>query len=134
MTETIATPQAATTNPPAMGLFERYLTLWVGLCIVAGVVLGQAAPALFHVIGAATVFEVNLPVAALVWLMIIPMLLKIDLAALGQVREHWRGVAVTVGVNWLVNRSPWRCSAGCSSRICSGRCCPLIKSTPISPG
>jgi len=102
MTETIATPQAATTNPPAMGLFERYLTLWVALCIIAGIALGQAIPALFHVIGAATVAEVNLPVAVLVWLMIIPMLLKIDPAALGQVREHWRGVAVTVGVNWLV--------------------------------
>jgi len=87
---------------PAMGLFERYLTLWVALCIVAGVALGQAAPSVFHAIGAATVAEVNLPVAALVWLMIIPMLLKIDLRALGQVKEHWRGVAVTVGVNWLV--------------------------------
>ncbi|MGA8172372.1 MAG: ACR3 family arsenite efflux transporter [Methylocystis sp.] len=85
-----------------MGLFERYLTLWVALCIVAGIALGQAVPAVFHAIGAATVAEVNLPVAVLVWLMIVPMLLKIDLAALGQVREHWRGIAVTVGVNWLV--------------------------------
>ena len=85
-----------------MGVFERYLTLWVALCIVAGIVLGQAVPGLFHAIGAATVAEVNLPVAALVWLMIVPMLLKIDLAALGQVRSHWRGIAATVGVNWLV--------------------------------
>ena len=68
-----------------MGLFERYLTLWVALCIIAGIALGQAVPAVFHAIGAATVAEVNLPVAVLVWLMIIPMLLKIDLAALGQV-------------------------------------------------
>ena len=59
-------------------------------------------PSLFHVFGAATVAEVNLPVAVLVWLMMVPMLLKIDLAALGQVREHWRGIAVTVGINWLV--------------------------------
>ncbi len=83
-------------------MFERYLTLWVALCIVAGIVLGQAAPGLFHAIGAATVAEVNLPVAGLVWLMVIPMLLKIDLAALGQVRNHWRGIAATVGINWLV--------------------------------
>ena len=87
---------------PAMGVFERYLTLWVALCIVAGIVLGQTMPAVFHAIGAATVAEVNLPVAVL------------DLAhdyshapenrpsALGQVKEHWRGIAVTVGINWLV--------------------------------
>ena len=79
-----------------------YLTLWVALCIIAGIVLGQTMPAVFHAIGAATVAEVNLPVAVLVWLMIIPMLLKIDLAALGQVKEHWRGMATTVGINWLV--------------------------------
>ena len=65
-----------------MGIFERFLTLWVALCIVAGIVLGQAMPAVFHALGAATVAEVNLPIAVLVWLMIIPMLLKIDLAAL----------------------------------------------------
>nr|WP_314070952.1 ACR3 family arsenite efflux transporter [uncultured Roseococcus sp.] len=85
-----------------MGLFERYLTLWVALCIVAGVLLGQMVPGVFHALGAATVAEVNLPVAILVWLMIIPMLLKIDLAALGQVGAHWRGIAATVGINWLV--------------------------------
>ncbi len=87
---------------PAMGLFERYLTLWVALCIIAGIALGQAVPGVFHAIGTATVAEVNLPVAVLVWLMIVPMLLKIDLAALGQVRSHWRGIATTVGINWLV--------------------------------
>ena len=85
-----------------MGLFERYLTLWVALCMVAGIVLGQTMPAVFRAIGVATVAEVNLPVAVLVWLMIIPMLLKIDPAALAEVKEHWRGIAVTVGVNWLV--------------------------------
>ncbi|WP_442756855.1 ACR3 family arsenite efflux transporter [Methylocystis sp. JAN1] len=85
-----------------MGFFERFLTLWVALCIVAGIVLGQAMPSAFRAIGAATVAEVNLPVAVLVWLMIIPMLLKIDLRALGQVKAHWRGIAVTVGINWLV--------------------------------
>ncbi len=93
---------AAAAKAPAMGVFERYLTLWVALCIVAGVALGQMLPGLFHAIGAATAAQVNLPVAGLVWLMIIPMLLKIDPAALGEVRAHWRGVVVTVGINWLV--------------------------------
>ena len=86
----------------AIGTFERYLTLWVALCIVAGIVLGRAIPGVFHAIGGATVAEVNLPVAVLIWLMIVPMLLKIDLGALRQVGAHWRGMAVTVGVNWLV--------------------------------
>ena len=102
MSEATTTVGAVTAKAPAMNLFERYLTLWVALCIIAGIALGQAVPAVFRAIGAATVAEVNLPVAVLVWLMIIPMLLKIDLAALGQVSKHWRGVAVTVGVNWLV--------------------------------
>ena len=87
---------------PGLGVFERYLTLWVGLCILVGIGLGQAVPGVFHALGAATLAEVNLPVAILVWLMIIPMLLKIDLAALGQVGAHWRGIATTVGINWLV--------------------------------
>ena len=87
---------------PAMGVFERWLTLWVALCIVAGITLGRLLPAPFHTLGNLTVKQVNLPIAALVWLMVIPMLLKIDLAALGQVRAHWRGIAITVGVNWLV--------------------------------
>ncbi|MBS7813267.1 ACR3 family arsenite efflux transporter [Roseococcus pinisoli] len=85
-----------------MSLFERYLTLWVGLCIVVGIGLGQAAPDVFRLLGAATVAEVNLPVAVLVWLMIIPMLLRIDLGALGKVGAHWKGMAATVGINWLV--------------------------------
>ncbi len=103
MSDATAVPGAPdTSKAPAMGLFERFLTLWVALCIVAGIVLGQMMPAVFHAIGAATVAEVNLPVAALVWLMVIPMLLKIDLGALGQVKNHWRGIATTVGINWLV--------------------------------
>jgi ACR3 family arsenite transporter len=85
-----------------MSLFERYLTLWVALCIVVGVALGHFFAPAFHVIAGAEVAHVNLPVAGLIWLMIIPMLMKIDFAALGQVRRHWRGVAVTLGVNWLV--------------------------------
>jgi ACR3 family arsenite transporter len=87
---------------PSIGTFERFLTVWVLLCIVVGISLGQMLPGLFHSLGTATVAQINLPVAVLVWLMIIPMLLKIDLAALGQVKEHWRGIATTVGVNWLV--------------------------------
>lgn len=87
---------------PAMGTFERYLTLWVALCIVVGIGLGQFIPGLFHLLGAATVADINLPIAILVWLMIVPMLLKIDLGALGQVGQHWRGIATTLGVNWLV--------------------------------
>ncbi len=99
----MSTTEATTTAPkPAMNLFERFLTLWVALCIVAGILLGQALPALFAAIGNATVAQVNLPVAALIWLMVIPMLLKIDPAALAEVGRHWRGVATTVGVNWLV--------------------------------
>jgi ACR3 family arsenite transporter len=86
----------------ALGLFERYLTLWVALCIVAGIALGRLVPAPFQLLGAATVAQVNLPVAILVWLMIIPMLLKIDFGALHQVREHWRGIGVTLLVNWAI--------------------------------
>ncbi len=85
-----------------MSLFERFLSLWVALCIVAGIALGHFFPGLFHVIGRAEVAQINLPVAVLVWLMIIPMLLKIDFAALGKVRRHWRGIAVTLLVNWAV--------------------------------
>ncbi len=85
-----------------MGLFERYLTLWVALCIVAGITLGHYFNAAFQVLGGLEVAQVNLPVAVLVWLMIIPMLLKIDLRALKGVRAHWRGVGVTLFVNWAV--------------------------------
>jgi ACR3 family arsenite transporter len=85
-----------------MSTFERYLTLWVALCIAAGVALGHYFPGVFHVIGAAEIAKVNLPVAALIWLMIVPMLVKIDFAALSQVAEHWRGIGVTLFVNWAV--------------------------------
>ena len=85
-----------------MSIFERYLTVWVFLCIVAGVALGHAFPGLFHGIGGLEVAKVNLPVAALIWLMIIPMLVKIDFAALGEVRRHWRGIGVTLFINWAV--------------------------------
>ena len=85
-----------------MTTFERYLSVWVALCILAGIALGYVIPGAFQVIAAAEIARVNIPVALLIWLMIIPMLLKIDFAALGQVREHWRGVGVTVFINWAV--------------------------------
>lgn len=85
-----------------MGIFERYLTLWVALCIVVGVALGHVMPAFFSTVAAAEIAKVNLPVAVLIWLMIVPMLLKIDFGSLGQVREHWRGVGVTLFINWAV--------------------------------
>jgi arsenite transporter len=85
-----------------MSTFERYLTIWVALCIVAGVTLGHFLPYVFQAIGSAEVAQVNLPVAVLIWLMIIPMLMKIDFAALGRVKEHWRGIGVTLFINWAV--------------------------------
>jgi ACR3 family arsenite transporter len=85
-----------------MSVFERYLTLWVALCIAVGVALGHFFPGVFRQIGALEIAKVNLPVAVLIWLMIIPMLVKIDFGALGQVREHWRGVGVTLFINWAV--------------------------------
>lgn len=89
-------------HPLGMSVFERYLTLWVFLCIVLGVALGQLMPTLFQAVGRLEVAQVNLPVGILIWVMIIPMLLKVDFAALGQVKQHWRGIGVTLFVNWAV--------------------------------
>ncbi|RZS57868.1 ACR3 family arsenite efflux transporter [Sphaerotilus mobilis] len=85
-----------------MSFFERYLSAWVALCIVAGIGLGQLLPGPVQAIGAMEVARVNLPVGLLIWVMIIPMLLRIDFGALGQVRRHWRGIGVTLFVNWAV--------------------------------
>ena len=85
-----------------MSVFERYLTLWVFLCIVAGIVLGQVTPGPVQAIGRLEVARVNLPVGLLIWVMIIPMLVKVDFGALHEVRQHVRGIAVTLFVNWLV--------------------------------
>jgi ACR3 family arsenite transporter len=85
-----------------MDFFERYLTLWVFLCIAAGIALGHYLPAPFQAVGHMEVARVNMPVAVLIWLMIIPMLLKIDFSTLHQVGEHWRGVGVTLFINWAV--------------------------------
>ena len=85
-----------------MNVFERFLTLWVFLCIVVGIALGQLFPTLFQAIGSMEFAQVNLPVGLLIWVMVIPMLVKVDFAALGQVRQHVRGIGVTLFVNWLV--------------------------------
>jgi arsenite transporter len=85
-----------------MNVFERFLTLWVFLCIVVGIALGQLFPTLFQAIGGMEFAQVNLPVGLLIWVMVIPMLVKVDFAALGQVRQHVRGIGVTLFVNWLV--------------------------------
>lgn len=87
---------------PAMNAFERYLTLWVALCIVAGISLGHLFPDLFQAVGDMEIAKVNLPVAVLIWLMIIPMLVKIDFGALSEVGRYWRGIGVTLFVNWAV--------------------------------
>ena len=85
-----------------MSVFERYLSVWVGLCIVVGIALGQWFPSVFHTLGAMEIAQVNIPVGLLIWVMIIPMLMKIDFGALHQVKSHWRGIGVTLFVNWLV--------------------------------
>ncbi len=86
----------------SMSTFERYLSLWVFLCIVAGIVLGQLLPGVFQAIGQLEVARVNLPVGLLIWVMIIPMLVKVDFGALNEVKQHVRGIGVTLFVNWLV--------------------------------
>lgn len=85
-----------------MSIFERYLTLWVALCIIIGISLGQLFPALFQAIGNIEFAKVNLPVGLLIWVMIIPMLVKVDFGALHEVKQHMRGIGVTLLVNWLV--------------------------------
>ena len=85
-----------------MSTFERYLTVWVFLCIITGVALGHFMPGVFELIGGAEIARVNIPVAVLIWLMIIPMLVKIDFAEISRVREHWRGIGVTLFINWAV--------------------------------
>ena len=99
------TSSGSTSQQPltqGMSVFERYLSVWVALCIVVGIALGQWFPAVFHALGAMEVAQVNLPVGVLIWVMIIPMLMKIDFGALNQVKSHWRGIGVTLFVNWLV--------------------------------
>jgi len=85
-----------------MGVFERYLSLWVAVCITVGIGLGQMVPGIFQAVGRVEVAQVNLPVGLLIWVMIIPMLVKVDFGALHEVRQHVRGIGVTLVVNWLV--------------------------------
>lgn len=92
----------ATRQHSGMSVFERYLTLWVFLCIMLGVAFGQLMPEFFKAVGRLEVAQVNLPVGILIWVMIIPMLLKVDFGALGQVKQHWRGIGVTLFINWAV--------------------------------
>ena len=91
-----------TLAPAPMSVFERYLTVWVFLCIVVGIALGQMLPGPVQAIGRMEVAKVNLPVGLLIWVMIIPMLLRVDFGALHQVKQHWRGIGVTLFVNWAV--------------------------------
>ena len=86
----------------AMSVFERYLTVWVFLCILVGIALGEWLPDVFQAIGRMEVAKVNLPVGLLIWVMIIPMLVKVDFGALHEVRQHVKGIGVTLFVNWLV--------------------------------
>lgn len=102
MTAPNASLAAVTDTPAPMNLFERFLTLWVFLCIVIGIGLGQAFPPFFQAVGAMEFARVNLPVGLLIWVMVVPMLVKVDFGALGQVRQHVRGIGVTLFVNWLV--------------------------------
>jgi ACR3 family arsenite transporter len=95
----VAAKQAAGS---AISFFERYLTVWVGLCIIVGIALGQWFPGVFQTIGRMEIAQVNIPVGLLIWVMIIPMLVKIDFGALHQVKGHWRGIGVTLFVNWAV--------------------------------
>lgn len=89
-------------HAPQIGTFERHLSAWVTGCIVVGILLGKLAPDFFQAIGQLKLYEVNLPVAVLIWLMIVPMLLKIDFGAMHEVAQHRRGIAVTLAINWLV--------------------------------
>lgn len=90
------------TAPAPLGGFERWLSLWVALCIAAGVALGRIVPGVFHALGGFEVAHINLAVGVLIWVMIVPMLMRVDFGALGTVRRHWRGMGVTLFVNWAI--------------------------------
>jgi ACR3 family arsenite transporter len=100
MHATTLSARPATAAP--LSVFERYLTVWVFLCIVTGIALGQMLPGPLQAIGRMEFAQVNLPVGALIWVMIIPMLLTVDFSALSQVKGHWRGIGVTLFINWAV--------------------------------
>jgi ACR3 family arsenite transporter len=125
----IATAPAA----PALGMFERWLTLWVGLCIATGVALGQFAPAPFRVLAQLEIAHVNVPVGLLVWLMIVPMLVKIDFGALHRVTTHARGIAVTLFINWAVKPFSMALLAWLFCLTCSRRGCRRLSRIATSP-
>jgi hypothetical protein len=116
-----------------MSTFKRHLTIWVGLCIIVGIALGHFFPTVFH-IGSAEIAKVNLPVAVLIWLMIIPMLVKIDFAALSQVKEHWRGIGIALLVNRTVKPFSMALLGCTSSAGCSEPICRHTRSTATSRG
>jgi hypothetical protein len=117
-----------------MSVFERYLTVWVFLCIVIGIALGQFFPAAFQSIGRMEIAQVNLPVGLLIWVMIIPMLVKVDFGALHEVRQHVRGLGSRCSSTGWSSRSRWHSSDGSSFATCLRPCSPLTSSTATSLG
>jgi ACR3 family arsenite transporter len=108
---------------PGIGFFERWLTAWVALCIVTGIALGQWLPGPVKAMGELEIARVNLPVGALIWVMIVPMLIRVDFGALRQVTEHWRGLASPSSSTGRSSRSRWRSSPGSSSAAPSRNGC-----------
>lgn len=96
-------PTLLVVNPKMeLGIFEKYLSLWVFVCMAVGICFGKFAPAVIHYLGNLSIAEINIPIAVLIWLMIIPMLIRIDLSKIYHVKTHWRGILITLGVNWIV--------------------------------
>ena len=116
-----------------MSVFERYLTVWVFLCIVTGITLGQFLPSIFQAVGRMEVAQVNLPVGLLIWVMIIPMLVKVDFGALHEVKQHVRGIGVTLFVNWLVKPFSMAFLGWLFIRQLFAPTCPPTSSTATSP-
>ena len=98
MTKALQTPSAS----EGMGLFERYLSLWVALAIVAGVLIGQFAPTIPETLSRFEYAQVSIPVAILIWAMIFPMMLQIDFTSIKNVRRQPKGLVITTTVNWLI--------------------------------
>ena len=118
MSAVIESPRA---SAAPMSVFERYLTVWVFFCIVVGIALGQLFPAAFQAVGRLEVAKVNIPVGVLIWVRIIPMLLRVDFAALAQVKNHWRGIGVTLFINWAVKPFSMALFTSTSSRASRSR-------------
>ncbi len=85
-----------------LGFFEKYLTVWVFLCMAAGIGLGKIAPSMIHFLGNLSVAQINFPIAVLIWMMIIPMLIRVDLSEIHHIAKHWKGICITLGINWLI--------------------------------